>query len=177
MNSTADIERSREQADKPTPLFPGMPPAGETAEQPPSAEQPPAGQDQKPKTPRKQRPQPQPQVQPPQPDTPKPQAIKKARMTLSFDLGATKKGEVSLTIDGKPVKTQKIEKGLLQDNIWNITVEMPAGVHKVKVNLRTELMGVDTTAEEDHEFIAGKTTTLKVRIQKLSKKLIFTWSD
>ena len=98
-------------------------------------------------------------------------------MAISFDLGATKKGEVSLTIDGKPVKTQKVEKDLIRDNIWNITVEMPAGVHKVKVNLKTELMGVDTTTEEEHEFVAGKTTTLRVRIQKLSKKLVFTWSD
>ncbi len=177
VNSTADIEKSRETSEKPTPLFPGTPPAGGTAEQPPSTEQPTAGQEQKPKTPRKPRSQPQPQVQPPQPEIPKPQAAKKARMTLSFDLGATKKGEVSLTIDGKPIKTQKIEKGLIQNNIWNITVEMPAGVHKVKVNLKTELMGVDTTAEEEHEFVAGKTTTLKVRIQKLSKKLVFTWSD
>ena len=98
-------------------------------------------------------------------------------MTLLFDLGGTKRGEASLVIDGKPIKTQKIEKGMIENNIWKVVLEMPPGMHKVKVNLKTEVMGVNTTLEEEHEFFSGKTTTLNVKIGKLSKKLSFAWSD
>ena len=101
----------------------------------------------------------------------------KARMTLLFDLGGTKRGEASLVIDGKPIKTQKIEKGMIENNIWKVVLEMPPGMHKVKVNLKTEVMGVNTTLEEEHEFSSGKTTTLNVKIGKLSKKLSFAWSE
>lgn len=175
-NKSEAIKREAEPGETPSSgSSTTLPPAGEA---PGTAQPSAAGQPVPPKPkPRKQPAVPASAQTVPATATPKPQPAQKARMTLLFDLGGTKRGEASLTIDGKPVKTQKIEKGSIENNIWKVMVEMPAGKHKVKVNLKTEVMGVNTTVEEEHEFASGKMTTLNVKIGKLSKKLSFAWSD
>lgn len=179
-NSSEAIKKAAEQNDAPPPGDAAVPPpsgeASSTVPAPVAGQQPPASQPASPRPkPRKQAPAPQPSGA--APAAQKPQPVQKARMTLLFDLGGTKRGEASLVIDGKPIKTQKIEKGMIENNIWKVVLEMPPGMHKVKVNLKTEVMGVNTTLEEEHEFSSGKTTTLNVKIGKLSKKLSFAWSD
>jgi len=178
-NSSEAVKQMASGSEEPPPsASPGQPASGEAAAtQPQTSAQPPAaGQNQAPKPrPKKQAAVPaaaQPPSSPPTAQKPIP-----AKLFLSFDLGGTKKGEASLSVDDKLVRSQKIEKGLIKDNIWTLTVQMPAGKHKVKVNLKTEIMGVDTANEEEYEFLPGKTTTLKVKIGKFSKKLSFAWSE
>lgn len=101
-----------------------------------------------------------------------------AFLNFSFDFGGTLKGSGEIYIDDKIVKTKKVEKGLFEKKqIWNETIQIPAGKHKIKVVYKGEISGIYGTAEEEHQFTAGKTTNLKVKIHKAKKVPVFEWSE
>jgi serine/threonine protein kinase len=177
-----NITKSEPQPETTATPPPAAPNSGEPLTQPPADSQASTAQDilpkPKPKPPAK-KPAPLPAATKPQnqPGENKTQAEQRAKLNFSFDLGGTKKGEAALTIDGILIKKQKIAKGVLTGNIWTETLLLKPGKHKIKVNLNTEMMGVATSKEDEREFTAGKETTLKIRIQKITTKLVFTWSE
>jgi serine/threonine protein kinase len=185
-NNEQPIPNSSENIDKSGSREETIPPvtttAGESQEKNPEAA--PSGEPQtapaktKPNRPPVKKPPVQPAVQPapPKAENEKVNPVQKVRMLLSFDLGGTKRGDASITIDGKLIKAQKIDKGVLKDNVWIETIEMPAGKHKIKLYLNTKIMGIQTSTEEEHEFTAGPDIQLNVKIQKITTKLIFKWS-
>lgn len=102
-----------------------------------------------------------------------------ATMNFAFDFGGTMKGSAELIIDdGKIVKTKKVERGVFgKKEIWNETISVTQGKHKIKVVFRGEIAGIFGTNEEEREFISGKTVNLKVKIHKTKKIPVFEWSE
>jgi serine/threonine protein kinase len=102
-----------------------------------------------------------------------------ATLNFTFDFGGTMKGSAELVIDdGKIVKTKKVEKGLFaKKEIWNESIQIPSGKHKIKIIYRAEIAGYYGTNEDVKEFPAGKTINLKVKIHKTKKMPIFEWSE
>ncbi|MCX7830494.1 MAG: protein kinase, partial [Acidobacteria bacterium] len=100
-----------------------------------------------------------------------------ATLNFSFDFGGTMKGSAELNIDdGKIVKTKRVEKGFFEKKeIWNETIQLTKGKHKIKVIFRAEIAGYFGTTEEEREFSEGQTVNLKVRIHKTKKIPVFEW--
>ncbi len=136
----------------------------------------------------KPKPKPQQKITPPQPSNElkpdqnvnQPKSVPKQQAVLNFffDFGGTLKGSGEIYIDDKVAKTKRVEKGFFEKKqIWNETIQVPEGKHKIKVVYRGDISGVFGTTVEEHQFTAGKTTILKIKIHKGKKVPVFEWSE
>lgn len=113
---------------------------------------------------------------------PKKQAVqrKECQLNITFDFGGTRKGEGRIEIDGgKIVRTKEIDRKIFTKggNIWKESISLSPGRHKIKVIYRSEIMGYYGTAEEERDFSENKRVALTIKIHKLKKVPILTWSE
>jgi serine/threonine-protein kinase len=161
---------------------PGSTPPESTVQLPtsePTAPQvPPAAEAPKPKP--KPRPVPPPAAAPAAPvlATPAPQEKPQATAAVAYTFtSGTKRGEFWIRIDGREVAHQVINRrGSIFSQVSHTgSFAVPAGVHQVEFQIRTELQNINETHAEQATFEASQARTLGIVMTKFNKEIRFVW--
>jgi hypothetical protein len=89
----------------------------------------------------------------------------------------TKRGEFWIRIDGREVAHQVINRrGSIFSQVSHTgSFAVPAGVHQVEFQIRTELQNINETHAEQATFEASQARTLGIVMTKFNKEIRFVW--